>query len=209
MRPETPISKTVGIVLLAAGKSTRMGRGGQHKLLAEFDGVPLVRHLTIEALASGASAVTVVTGYRRDKIVACLSGLEVSFVHNPNYASGMATSLIAGWLASWHRSADGVLIMLADMPHVTAEHLRKLISCFRDSGGGVIVRAVGKGRWGNPVILPQSLGDEVQRLRGDIGARHIILGSGLEVIDVDIGEAALIDVDTPEDVIASGGKLKA
>lgn len=199
---------TVAVVILAAGKASRMGEGGAHKLLAEFDGEPLVRRAAKTALATNAAPVVVVTGHRQSEIVAALSGLDVAAVENPDYASGMASSLVSGFSAAPARSADGVLVMLADMPGVTTADLNLLIAAFRSASGRAIVRAVSLGKRGNPVILPRLLGDAVMRLEGDVGARHIIETSGLPVIDVDIGEAAHLDVDTPEAVVAAGGILR-
>ncbi|MCD1266362.1 4-diphosphocytidyl-2C-methyl-D-erythritol kinase [Shinella sumterensis] len=198
---------TVAAVILAAGKASRMGEGGAHKLLAEFDGEPLVRRTAKTALAADASSVIVVTGHRRSEIMAALSGLDVTAVENPDYASGMASSLMSGFSARVARDADGVLVMLADMPGVKADDLNLLIAAFRSASGRAIVRAVSRGKRGNPVILPKSLGDAVMRLEGDVGARHIIETSGLPIIDTDIGDAAHLDVDTPEAVRAAGGVL--
>ena len=199
---------SIAIVLLAAGKASRMGEGGPHKLLAEFDGVPLVRRSAETALASGADAVVAVTGHRSKEIERALSDLAVERVYNPDYATGMASSLVAGIGMPAVQQTDGVLVMLADMPGVTSKDLRLLMSAFRKANGQAIVRAVSRGKRGNPVILPRVVYDAVMRLEGDVGARHIIETSGLVVKDVDIGEAAHLDVDTPEAVIAAGGILK-
>ncbi|MGO4482523.1 nucleotidyltransferase family protein [Rhizobium pisi] len=198
---------SVAVVLLAAGTASRMGEGGKHKLLAEFDNVPLVRRSAIVALGSGASSVAVVVGHRHDEISAALSGIPVETIYNPHYRNGMATSLIAGFSASKVMSADGVLIMLADMPGLTADHLAMLIQAFENSGGKAIVRATFHGKRGNPTILPQSLRVSVMELKGDIGARQIIQNSGVSIIEVEIGAAASLDVDTVEDLIIAGGKL--
>ncbi|MBW9070152.1 NTP transferase domain-containing protein [Agrobacterium pusense] len=203
--PSRPV--TVAAVILAAGMASRMGEGGAHKLLAEFDGEPLVRRTTKAALGVEPASVIVVTGHRRSEIEASLSGLDVTFVENPDYASGMASSLISGFSAPGAGDADGVLVMLADMPGVKSANLNLLIEAFRSASGRAIVRAVSRGKRGNPVILPRAVGDAVMRLEGDIGARHIIESSGLPVIDVDIGDAAHLDVDTPEAVQAAGGVL--
>ena len=206
VKPAAQIS--VAVVLLAAGRASRMGEGGSHKLLAEFDGVPLVRRSASTATASGASAVIVVTGHRRGDIERQLSDLAVEPVYNPDYASGMASSLVAGVGAQAAQRADGVLVMLADMPGVTTNDLKTLIGAFRKANGQAIVRAVSGAKRGNPVILPRAVLNAVMRLEGDVGARHIIETSGLPVVDVDIGEAAHLDVDTPEAVVAAGGVLK-
>ncbi|EPE98088.1 NTP transferase domain-containing protein [Rhizobium grahamii] len=195
-------------VVLAAGKASRMGEGGPHKLLAEFDGVPLIRRSVMTAIGSQASSVVVVTGHRKDALETAVSGLNITTVHNPDYASGMASSLATGFSVEQARSADGILVMLADMPGVSTGDLDALIGAFRQSNGQSIIRAVSGGKRGNPVILPKSLFAEVLKLEGDVGARHIVETSGVPVVDVDIGDAAHLDVDTPEAVISAGGILK-
>ncbi|MBY3216546.1 nucleotidyltransferase family protein [Rhizobium laguerreae] len=201
------LKASVAIVILAAGKASRMGEGGKHKLLAEFDGMPLVRRSVLTALAADAASVIVVTGHRRCEIEAALDGLALTFVDNPDYASGMASSLITGFSSRDADSADGILVMLADMPGISTTHLNALISAFRNAGGKAVVRAVSQGKPGNPVILPHSLNQAVLRLEGDVGARDVVMTSGLAVLDVDVGDAALLDVDTPEQVLAAGGAL--
>ena len=94
------------------------------------------------------------------------------------------------------------------MRGVTADDLTTLAEAFRAAQGQAIVRAVSNGKRGNPVILPRATYSAILKLQGDIGARHIIETSGLAVIDIEIGAAAHLDVDTPEAVIAAGGILK-
>ena len=98
--------------------------------------------------------------------------------------------------------------MLADMPHVTGSDVRALLDAFVAAGGHAIVRAVSAGKRGNPVVLPRATFAAILQLEGDVGARHIVEGAGLEIVDVEIGAAAHIDVDTPEAVVAAGGILK-
>lgn len=202
-----PTSASVAALILAAGMASRMGLGGPHKLLAEFDGVPLVRRCALTAIASAASSVTIVTGHRRTDIAAALSGLSAEFVHNDDYRFGIASSLAAGVSSRCVEQADGALVMLADMPQITTAHLDAMIGAFRNAHGQSIVRAVSHGKRGNPVILPRSLYTAVMKLEGDVGARHIIETSGVSVIDIDIGDGAHIDVDMPCHVIAAGGTL--
>jgi molybdenum cofactor cytidylyltransferase len=196
----------VAAVVLAAGSASRMGASGHHKLLATFDGVPLVRRSVETALAAKADRTVVVTGHRADDIEAALAGLDVALVHNPDFATGMASSLRTG-LAAVRDGAEGLLVVLADMPGVRPEHLDRMIDAFRREQGGAIVRAVSDGKRGNPVILPASAFDAVSKLTGDIGARPVIERSGFAVIDIDIGAAAHVDTDTPEEIAAAGGVL--
>jgi molybdenum cofactor cytidylyltransferase len=196
----------VAAVVLAAGQATRMAQSGKHKLLAEFDGVPLVRKSVTTALEAGLDRVVTVTGHRAGEIEAVLAGLDGEITFNPDYATGMASSLRTG-LAAIRAEADGMLVLLADMPAITADDLRRMVEAFRAEQGRAIIRAVAGGKRGNPVILPASVFDAVARLEGDIGARPIIERSGLAVVDVEIGDAAHVDTDTPEAILAAGGVL--
>ena len=195
-------------VLLAAGQASRMGADGAHKLLAEFGGVPLARHSAEAALGAGLSRLVAVTGHRAEEVAAALAGLEITALRNPAYASGMASSLAAG-VGALGPEVDGAIILLADMPAVTAAHIDALVEAFRKAGGKAVVRAASGGKRGNPVILPRATFDAVRHLEGDVGARQIVETSGLAIVDVEIGQAAQIDVDTPEAVAAAGGVLRA
>lgn len=194
-------------LVLAAGKASRMGEGG-HKLLAEFSGEPLVRRSSRVLIEGGLSSVTVVTGHRRADIEQALAGLDVQTVHNPDYASGMASSLVSGLLFGKVADADGILVMLADMPGVTPDDITRMTEAFRAEAGRAIIRAVSAGKRGNPVILPRATFAAIRTLEGDTGARAIIETCGLPVVDVEIGSAAHLDVDTPEAVVQAGGILK-
>lgn len=197
----------VDAVMLAAGRARRMGKAHGHKLLACFDGVPLVRRAVEAAIASAVRKVHVITGYRAEEIEAVLSGLDVALTRNDGYASGMASSLAAG-LARLPADAAGALILLADMPQITADHCDRLIAAFRAHHGRAVVRAVSHAKRGNPVILPRAAFEAAMDLSGDVGARPIVESGAFEVIDVELGEAAEIDVDTPEAVIKAGGQLE-
>lgn len=195
----------IAALVLAAGRASRMR--GSHKLLASFDGEALVRRSVEAALAAKPSRVLVVTGHRAGEIEAELAGLAVDIVRNPDYAAGMSTSLRAG-VSALGPDCDGVVVMLADMPHVTGADVRRLLDAFGAAGEQAIVRAVSGGKRGNPVVLPRSTFAAILQLEGDVGARHIVEGAGLDIVDVEIGAAAHVDVDTPEAVVAAGGVLR-
>ncbi|WP_217574498.1 NTP transferase domain-containing protein [Mesorhizobium sp. GbtcB19] len=195
----------VDIVLLAAGRSSRMG--GPNKLLALFDGEPLVRRTAGRALGSQAAGTIVVTGHQRERVRSALGGLEVKLADNPDFADGLASSLKAG-IAKVAPDAAGAMIVLGDMPGVSSRDLDSLIDAFRRSGGHAVVRASHQGKRGNPVLLPRSLFAAVAQLEGDTGARHLVEAEGLDVIDVEIGQGASIDVDTREALEGAGGVLQ-
>ena len=200
-----PQKAKVHAVVLAAGRSSRMG--GPNKLLALFAGEPLIRRTASRAAASLVAGTVVVAGYQADRIRAALFGLNVNVVDNPDYRSGLASSLKAG-VASLPASAAGVLVALGDMPDVSSEDLDRLINAFIASGSNSIVRATHNGKRGNPVLLPRSMFEAVATLEGDTGARHLVESEGLAVIDVEIGAAASVDVDTPEALRTAGGVLQ-
>ncbi|MBZ9988421.1 molybdopterin-binding/glycosyltransferase family 2 protein [Mesorhizobium sp. BH1-1-5] len=195
----------VDIVLLAAGCSSRMG--GPNKLLALFDGEPLVRRTAGRALGSKAANTIVVTGHQRERVRSALGGLEVELADNPDFADGLASSLKAG-IAKVAPDAAGAMIVLGDMPGVSSKDLDSLIDAFRRAGGQAVVRASHQGKRGNPVLLPRPLFAAVAQLEGDTGARHLVEAEGLDVIDVEIGQGASIDVDTREALEGAGGVLQ-
>lgn len=203
--PRPARSTKVYAAVLAAGRSSRMG--GPNKLLALFGDSPLVR-LTVErALASRAAGTFVVTGHQEARVRQAIAGLDAIPVANPDHATGLASSLKAA-IAAMPADAAGALIMLGDMPEVSVGDLDRLVAAFAAAGGRAVVRATHDGRRGNPVILPRALFSAVATLEGDTGARHIVEAEGTEVVDVEIGVGASIDVDTPEAMKIAGGILQ-
>jgi len=198
--PEVDVIETdVTAVILAAGRSTRMG--GPNKLLARIDGKPLVRIVAEQALASRAESVVVVTGHQHERVEEALQGLDVTFVHNPDYAEGLATSLKIG-IKAVPASSGAAIICLGDMPLVGSGLVDRLIEAYAPERNGLIVMPVADGRRGNPVLWSRKLFRDLLALDGDIGARHVIQKHGELVVEVPAtGVGAFLDVDTP-DVLA-------
>ena len=189
-------NRNVAAVILAAGRSTRMG--GPNKLLAELGGKPLVRTVTEQALASKAQGVIVVTGHQADEVKKALHGLKVTFVHNPDFAEGLAGSVKAG-IAAVPQNADGAVICLGDMPLISAHLIDRLVESFAPDRGNLIVVPVSDGRRGNPVLWSRRFFNELMTLDGDIGARHLINRHGEAVAEVPVeGFGAFLDIDTPQ-----------
>ena len=181
--------------------------GGPNKLLALFEGRPLIRRTAERVLASRAAGTVAVTGHQGERIAEALAGLEIEIARNAEFASGLATSLKTG-IAALPEDAAGAIIVLGDMPGLTSGDLDRLIRAFEEAGGRSVVRAVHAGRRGNPVILPRSLFPDVAKLEGDTGARHLVESGAVEIVDVEIGEAAALDVDTPDALLDAGGVLQ-
>ncbi len=196
---------TVAAIVLAAGQSRRMG-GGRNKLLAQFDGEPLVRRSVRTALQSKASPVLVVTGHMEHQIRRVLEGLDVTIVHNPDFAEGLSTSLKCGIRALPDKCA-GVLVMLADMPGIDAQAIDRLVDAFDPGRGKSIILPTASGKRGNPVLWSRDHFPSLRALTGDVGARHLLAENEDAVHQVDIGQDAIADVDTPEALVAAGGKF--
>ena len=184
---------SVAAVILAAGRSTRMGA---NKLVADLGGKPLIRRTSEAVLASRARPVLLVTGHEPGKLAQSLAGLDVVWVRNPRHAEGLSTSLIAG-IAALPDEARAALICLGDMALIKAGTLDRIIESFeKEPSVGAIVPAYG-GEWGNPVLLSRKLFDSVANLGGDTGARKLLQGrADVRVLEVE-DPAILIDADTP------------
>ncbi len=199
--------KKIAALILAAGRSQRFAAAGGReatKLAAFVAGKPLARYAAEAAFASAARPVVVVTGHAREAVETALRGLPAQFVHNPAYSSGLASSLQAG-LAALPPDAAGAIVLLADMPAVTAALIDRLVAAFAAQPEAHAAAPVRRGRRGNPVVLGRRLFDEVSKLAGDEGARPLLAAlppSRLLEVAVD-DDGATLDVDTPEGLRAA------
>ncbi len=190
--------RRVAAVVMAAGRASRFGAGpDDSKVLALLDGQPLVRHVVDTARASRAAAIVVVTGQAAARVEAALADRPVTLAHNPNYASGMASSVKAG-IAALPADIDGALILLADMPRVTVATLDALIAAFVGATSPPdAVTPMHGGQPGNPVLIGRALFAEVARLDGDAGARKLLAAPRGAVLACPVDDAGvMIDVDT-------------
>ncbi len=194
--PTRPASSGVTCVVLAAGSSTRMG--GSNKLLERVDDIPMVETVVRAALASHADEVVVVTGEDRDGVEACLSGLPVRLVWNPQHAGGLSTSLQAG-VSALPTGARAVAVCLGDMPLVRPGHIDALIRAFLADSEGSIFVPIWEGTRGNPVLWTVDLLPEIDALTGDVGVKALMDRHPTKVREVPVDEPGILtDVDTPE-----------
>jgi len=193
---EASAGPEVAAIILAAGRSTRMG--GPNKLLQTYHGRALVRIAAEAALASRASRVVVVTGHQEAAVREALQGLAVEFAHNPAYAEGLSSSVGTG-VAALPASADAAVICLGDMPLVGPAVIDQLIDAFDPPSGAVIAVPVHDGQRGNPVLWARRFFDDLKTLTGDSGARQILTAYADGVVEVPVADLSTnIDVDTPE-----------
>lgn len=190
-----PRRQRIAGLVLAAGKAQRMGC---NKLVLTVNGKPLVRHAVDAALAGGLDPVIVITGHEADSLRACLADVPVSFIHNNAFAHGLSTSLRAGIGAAPY-DCGGAMVLLGDMPGVTADLVRRLTAAFDPAMSRSICVATAKGMRGHPILWGRQHFEEMQTLRGDQGARSLIELHDGQVCDIEAGnDAPLADLDTPD-----------
>ena len=197
----------IGAVVLAAGQSSRFRAGGgadPTKLVAKLDNKPIVRRVVEAALLAKACPVVVVTGYARNSVEAALADLDVELAFNPDFASGLASSLSVG-LSAMPGDVVGALVLLGDMPWVEPRLIDALIDAFLARKDALAAVPLHEGRRGNPVLLGRALFDAAMRLTGDEGARRLIGAlSADELVEVEASDtSAIFDIDTPDDLAAA------
>jgi molybdenum cofactor cytidylyltransferase len=186
----------IGVVILAAGSSSRMGIPKQ---LLEFDGITLLSHAVIEAVNSNTNIVVVVIGTGADLIVKEIDKYKVHVVENKNWEEGMASSVRLGLntLLQNKPEIDAVIIMVCDQPFVSSVVLNDLITTHMNSGKPITVCNYGEAI-GPPTLFHRSLFNELMELKGDVGAKKIIQQHSNEVATVLFPKGS-IDIDTMED----------
>ena len=206
--PEVGPSSTAAVVL-AAGSSTRMG---QNKLLLSFDGQPLVVRAVRAAAAAGLAPIVVVLGHEAERVRAALDGLTCQAVVNPDHARGKGTSLQVG-IAEVARATDAAaaVVLLSDMPFVTAAMLAEVArAAVRDADGARVPMVIS--RYGEvnapPILYDRALFAELGALAAQACGKEMVRRHRQEAVFLDWPEAALADVDVPEDyqrIIAGAG----
>jgi molybdenum cofactor cytidylyltransferase len=168
----------------------------------------MVAHVARRLLASRARPIIVVLGNQADAVDASLDKLPIERVRNPEFASGLSTSLKRG-IAALPSDLDGVIVCLGDMPLISGRHLDRLIAAFNPLEGRAIIVPTRRGKRGNPVLWSKRFFPEMAELAGDVGAKHLIGEHAELVAEVEMDDdAVLVDIDTPEALDALRHKRK-
>lgn len=197
----------IAAIILAAGKSSRF-RGddpnAKTKAVALLDGAPMVRHVAQAAIDAGLKPLMLVTGFNAAEVSAAAQGLAgLQIVHNPDFETGLASSLRAG-IAALPAGVAGAIVLLADMPRVSSETISLLVETSNANPDAAAVVPVHAGQWGNPILLGAKLFADVALLQGDSGARKL-LANRADVALMECGDEAVgIDVDTRDDLLKLG-----
>ncbi len=187
--------KQIAAIILAAGASTRFG---QPKQLLDWDGVPLLAHVSNLALSAGLAPVIVVLGCQADAIRAALGTRAVQVVMNWRWKEGMSTSVQVG-LAALPPETEAAIFLQCDQPLITADLLQALVARFEETGAS-IAYPTHAGQRSTPVLFARRLFPELAAVNGDEGGRSLIIRYAKDVATIEITDPdVLADVDTPAD----------
>lgn len=186
--------KTIFAIVLAAGASTRFGR---MKQLEQFEGMPLAAGAVRKAESVCGERTVLVTGKNWKDVTSACEPLAGFFVINSDYEEGLASSIACG-VRAVAESTDAILLMLADLPLITTEHLENLVNSWSESPTSIIASAF-EDTLGPPIVFPRTDFDALLALKGDRGARPVIDANRDRVQAIACEEAAF-DIDRPEDL---------
>jgi molybdenum cofactor cytidylyltransferase len=186
-------------IVLAAGKSSRMGRP---KATLPLDGGDTFLTRIVRTLSEASvEDVVVVVGHDADAIVSSFADVDLAarFVDNPDYERGQLSSLIAGLRVVDRPGVNAVLMTLVDVPLVSAATIRAVVERYRQTGA-LIVRPVRGDEHGHPVLIDRSLFDAIRHADPGVGAKAVIRANVSKAGDVNVDDdGAFADFDSPDD----------
>ncbi|MBD2124818.1 nucleotidyltransferase family protein [Microcoleus sp. ZQ-A2] len=189
-------SRTVGLIILAAGASTRMGTPKQ---LLTYRGCSLIRHMAEVAIASVCQPIAIVLGANGERIKPEISQLPLQIVENQQWQEGMSSSIQVGLeaLLAVNQHLDAVAIALCDQPFVSSQTLNQLVEAYHITGKPIIASEYA-GTFGVPALFSRTLFAELMNLKNTEGAKKLIKRHIHEVFSIPFPDGT-IDIDTPND----------
>ncbi|HLO43180.1 MAG TPA: nucleotidyltransferase family protein [Leadbetterella sp.] len=187
----------IGVVILAAGESKRMG---VPKQILPIFGIPMLKYLVDEVLDTQAHPVTVVVGANKTKIVPMLENIPIGIIDNPDWQKGMGSSIKMGLVGSYlvTKGFDGLIFMTSDMPFVNAAIINKLIETAREFPDKTIIASKYSGTLGVPVLYKKERFEDILDMKPEHGAKQFFNKYPEEIVTVDFDLGA-VDLDTKED----------
>lgn len=187
---------TIGMLILAAGGSTRLGKPKQ---LLQYQGQSFLRHTVTVGLASGCQTV-VVLGAQAEQLRSQVSDLPVAIVENWAWVNGISTSIKVGLEALQNQQSqilEAAIITLCDQPFISTPLIKQLIERYKVTGKRIVASQYA-GIIGVPALFDLTLFPDLMLLQGDVGAKALIQRLRHEVITVSFPDGA-IDIDTLQD----------
>jgi molybdenum cofactor cytidylyltransferase len=187
------MSKT-GIIILAAGSSSRMG---ETKQLMKFKNKTFLQHIIEEAKDAMLEPLICVTGYHSEQIARSIMAMDVSTVYNEQWPDGMGSGISAGIKQLLLSDADSVILAVSDQPYVSSGLFVKMQILKDHSGKGIIASSYA-GTLGTPVLFEKKYFNQLGSLNGNQGAKNIVQLNLPDVCPVEF-EKGTVDIDTKED----------
>jgi len=182
-------------IVLAAGQSKRMGA---QKLLLPFGGKTVISHIVDQLIKSSVDEVYVVIGSQGELIISELSGRSVSIVNNPNFKSGMLSSVRCG-LRAINKQCKTVLVALGDQPSVTTKLIGQMLQSFASTEKQILVPLYDDKR-GHPIIFSSVYRDDILTRYDDIGLRGLLYAHEEDIYELSVQiPGVLSDMDYPQD----------
>ncbi|MEN3322295.1 nucleotidyltransferase family protein [Mariniflexile soesokkakense] len=191
------ISLNIGILILAAGASKRMG---VPKQMLNWGNTSLLSHAIETALGVVPKEIVVILGANYDVLKKDIKDYPVTVLNNLDWDKGLGTSIAKGvsYFENTQFPINGVLIMLADQPFVTSSFLESIIKNFVPNKNQIIATFYEEGKYGVPAIFDKVYFEELMALRDDYGAKYLLKKYESQVINL-IPSLKNIDLDTQED----------
>jgi CTP:molybdopterin cytidylyltransferase MocA len=183
-----------GVVVLAAGRSLRLGRAKQ---LLHLDGESLVHRMTRFGLDTGPGGCVVVCAEVPDAVSAAVADLDCRCIPCTGAGQGLSESLRCG-VRALSRSCSAALVLLTDQPGVDMAHLRALLETWQGDPRQAAASGYA-GRVGVPAVIPRAWFAALMEISGDIGARELLRARSAEV-SVIAADHLQRDIDHPSDL---------
>jgi molybdenum cofactor cytidylyltransferase len=198
----------LAVLILAAGRSIRMGRS---KPLLPHGTAPdqtFVSHLVQVVRTAGISDIYVIGRPDDTALRSEVEKVAATFIQNPRADDGQLSSLQVGLSAVEVAGArlDGVMVTPADIPMIGVGTVRRMLNAAGGSAA-TILRATHQGRHGHPVIFKRPVFAELHAADPELGARAVVRADPARVEDVEVDDAGVtVDVDTPDDYLRAFGR---
>jgi molybdenum cofactor cytidylyltransferase len=188
-----------GIIILAAGASTRMG---QPKQLLEIGKKTMLKTIIEHSLESDCFPVVVVIGANKKQIAHELDAMPITIIDNPRWETGMASSIKMGLVGAYmtFKELDAVIFLTCDQPHINSEIINELIKKAKENPETLAVASQYAEQIGIPALFKRPLFTELLELSGDEGTKKVLLRHDSEINTIAFENAA-IDLDTMQEFI--------
>lgn len=184
----------IGIIILAAGQSSRMGTPKQ---LLDVGGISLIRRTAEVALATDCYPVVLVIGANKPQIAPQIIDLPLTVIDNPNWQEGMSSSVKMGLVGLYmtYKDVDAVIMLVCDQPFISVSLLERMIEIYQTKKPPIVACQYDN-QVGVPALFDRKIFEELLSLTGDKGAKPVLMNH-LDEAHLITFEAGIVDLDTP------------